>query len=139
MDVQSVGNIYQQLDKHNLVLLEQVYHQNVVFEDAAHRMEGWPELERYFQSLYSNVQRCEFDIQHAQQSGDMGFLTWVMTLEHPKLSKGKPVAVNGVSHLKFADGKVIYHRDYFDLGEMLYENLPILGSVIKSIKQRLGQ
>ncbi|HHF3063256.1 TPA: nuclear transport factor 2 family protein, partial [Vibrio diabolicus] len=24
-------------------------------------------------------------------------------------------------------------------GEMLYENLPLLGSVVKTIKQRLGQ
>jgi len=38
-----------------------------------------------------------------------------------------------MSHLKFADGKVISHRDYFDLGEMLYEHIPLLGGVIKSI------
>ena len=77
-------------------------------------------------------------IKEQQQVNDNGFLTWTMTLEHPKLQKGKTICVNGVSHLKFRDGQVIYHRDYFDLGEMLYENLPLLGSVIKAIKQRLG-
>ena len=40
MDIQSVGNIYQKLSKANLHLLEGVYHQDVVFEDAAHRLEG---------------------------------------------------------------------------------------------------
>ncbi|MEL7287824.1 MAG: nuclear transport factor 2 family protein, partial [Pseudomonadota bacterium] len=64
---------------------------------------------------------------------------WTMDLQHPKLQKGAPISVNGVSHLKFRDGQVIYHRDYFDLGEMLYENLPLLGSVVRTIKQRLGQ
>ncbi|HDY7901818.1 TPA: nuclear transport factor 2 family protein, partial [Vibrio vulnificus] len=53
--------------------------------------------------------------------------------------KGACVEVKGVSHLKFEAGKVIYHRDYFDLGEMLYENLPLLGGIIRAIKQRLGQ
>ncbi|KJY83210.1 transcriptional regulator [Vibrio galatheae] len=139
MDVQSVGAVYQQLNKSNLHLLSGVYHQDVVFEDAAHRLEGWSELERYFETLYTNVTRCEFNIIEHQQVADGGFLTWQMVLEHPRLSKGEMISVNGVSHLKFSQGKVIYHRDYFDLGEMLYENLPLLGSVIKTIKQRLGK
>ncbi|HGP4674712.1 TPA: nuclear transport factor 2 family protein, partial [Vibrio cholerae O1] len=41
--------------------------------------------------------------------------------------------------LHFAEGKVTYHRDYFDMGEMLYEQLPVLGQVIRAIKRRLGQ
>lgn len=139
MNVESVGQIYQQLSKDNLHLLNGVYHKDVVFEDSAHRLQGRQALQSYFDSLYTNVRRCDFDIKEQQQSGDSGFLTWSMSLEHPKLQKGKTVVVNGVSHLKFKDGRVIYHRDYFDLGEMLYENLPLLGSVIKTIKQRLGQ
>jgi len=139
MDVQKVGAVYQQLNKSSLHLLSDIYHQEVVFEDAAHRLEGWDALKSYFESLYANVKRCEFTIQDHQQTGDSGFLTWQMALEHPKLSKGSVIYVNGVSHLKFSQGRVIYHRDYFDLGEMLYENLPLLGSVIKTIKQRLGQ
>lgn len=139
MDVQTVSQVYQQLNKSNLHLLSDVYHQEVVFEDAAHRLEGWDALERYFDALYTNVKRCDFNIIEHQQSGDNGFITWQMALEHPKLSKGAVIQVNGVSHLKFYQGRVIYHRDYFDLGEMLYENLPVLGSVIKTIKQRLGQ
>ncbi|UPQ87024.1 nuclear transport factor 2 family protein [Vibrio sinaloensis] len=139
MDVQSVSQVYQQLNKSNLHLLSDVYHQQVVFEDAAHRLEGWQQLERYFETLYANVKRCDFNIIEHQQAGDSGFITWQMSLEHPKLSKGAVIQVNGVSHIKFHEGKVIYHRDYFDLGEMLYENLPVLGAIIKTIKQRLGQ
>lgn len=139
MNVASVGSVYQHLSKRNLYLLDDIYHEDVVFEDAAHRLEGWSALQQYFSSLYSNVHRCDFDIKEQQQVGDSGFLTWTMTLEHPKLKSGSQVQVNGVSHLKFYQGKVIYHRDYFDLGEMLYENLPLLGKVIKTIKQRLGQ
>ena len=35
-------------------------------------------------------------------------------------------------------GKVCQHRDYFDLGAMLYEQLPLLGPVVRTIKMRLG-
>jgi hypothetical protein len=62
-----------------------------------------------------------------------------MKLKHPKLNGGQPVEVNGVSQIRFSGDRVIYHRDYFDLGEMLYENIPLLGVVIRNIKQRLGK
>ncbi|CAH0526489.1 nuclear transport factor 2 family protein [Vibrio hippocampi] len=139
MDIEAVSEVYQKLNKDNLHLLEQIYHQDVVFEDSAHRLEGWQALSAYFESLYSNVIQCDFDITHSQQNGDSGFLTWNMRLQHPKLNSGKQVLVNGVSHIRFSEHRVIYHRDYFDLGEMLYENIPLLGFVIKNIKLRLGR
>ncbi len=139
MNISSVGDVYQQLNKHNLNMLESVYHQNVVFEDAAHRLEGWERLEQYFSALYKNVEHCQFVIEERHQSGQDGFLTWTMQLQHPKLKSGRLILVKGVSHMKFRDSKVIYHRDYFDLGEMLYEHLPVLGKIIIAIKTRLGQ
>ncbi|MFB9134418.1 nuclear transport factor 2 family protein [Vibrio olivae] len=139
MDINAVGDVYKQLNKHNLASLETVYHQNVIFEDAAHRLEGWQNLVQYFTTLYTNVEHCQFDIKEQHQVGEDGFLTWTMELQHPKLKSGQLIRVKGVSHMKFQDGRVIYHRDYFDLGEMLYEHLPVLGKVIKVIKARLGQ
>lgn len=139
MELRSVVDIYQQLSKDNLHLLDEIYHPDVVFEDAAHRLEGRTALYQYFQSLYTNVIRCDFVIHEHQQVDDTGFITWTMELRHPKLQGGSPILVNGASHLKFAEGQVIYHRDYFDLGEMLYENLPLLGAVVKIVKQRLSK
>lgn len=139
MDVQTVAQFYAQLNKHNLHTLQDIYHDDIVFEDAAHRIEGYSSLAEYFDSLYRNVERCDFAIHEQHQSGQNAFLTWTMHLQHPKLAGGRVVHVSGMSHLKFQDAKVIYHRDYFDLGEMLYEQLPLLGSVIRTIKRRLGQ
>lgn len=139
MNIETVSGIYQQLSRDNLHLLEAVYHKDIIFEDAAHRLEGWHDLSNYFESLYRNVYRCDFDIHTQQQVGDSGFLAWSMELQHPKLLGGDSILVNGVSHLKFESNKVIYHRDYFDLGEMVYENIPLLGSLIRTIKQGLGQ
>ena len=43
------------------------------------------------------------------------------------------------SYLKTRNGKIYYHRDYFDMGAMVYEQLPLLGRIVRKIKQRLGQ
>jgi len=139
MDIHTVARFYSELNKDNLSRFEEIYHSSIVFEDAAHRIEGYAALLSYFQNLYQNVDRCQFGIAEQYQCGSAGFLTWTMQLQHPRLAGGNQIDVKGISHLKFDDGKVVYHRDYFDLGEMLYEQLPLLGSVIRAIKQRLGQ
>ncbi|MGY0615681.1 nuclear transport factor 2 family protein [Vibrio sp. FJH11] len=139
MEIGTVVDLYHKLDKHNLHLLNEVYHPEVVFEDSAHRLEGRRALCEYFQTLYVNVTKCEFIIHEQQQVGDSGFITWSMELQHPKLKSNQPILVNGASHLKFSQEQVVYHRDYFDMGEMVYENLPLIGVLVKAVKQRLGQ
>ncbi|MCL9774355.1 nuclear transport factor 2 family protein [Vibrio methylphosphonaticus] len=138
MDINDVSRLYQQLDKQNLHLLKGIYHDHVVFEDPAHRVEGKTSLVAYFEELYTNVIKCDFDIEQQQQFESQGFLTWTMSLQHPKLNRGQPISVKGASHIQFEQGFVIYHRDYFDLGEMLYEHIVVLGGLIKGIKKRLG-
>ncbi|MDF4396056.1 nuclear transport factor 2 family protein, partial [Vibrio parahaemolyticus] len=44
MDVHTVAQFYSQLNKHNLETLQEIYHPNIVFEDAAHRIEGFVSL-----------------------------------------------------------------------------------------------
>ena len=47
--------------------------------------------------------------------------------------------MRGVSHLKLAaDGKVNYHRDYWDTGEELYMKLPVIGTVMRGLKRLLA-
>ncbi len=58
MDISDLVNVYQQLDKSNLHLLDTIYHEDIVFEDSAHRVVGLEALACYFDRLYSNVTRC---------------------------------------------------------------------------------
>lgn len=139
MDVERVVEVYQNLSKDNLSQLTALYDEHVIFEDPAHRLEGADTLLAYFKTLYTRVEHCAFIISASQQIGDQGFLTWTMSLAHPKLKSGQLISVQGVSQLKFSKGRIIYQRDYFDLGQLLYENLPVLGSLVRGIKKRFGQ
>ncbi|EOD81196.1 putative transcriptional regulator [Grimontia indica] len=132
-------SVYTSLRKDNLNSLDEIYSEDVVFEDPAHRIEGYGNLSRYFESMYTNVTDCRFDIHDHAVNGDVAFISWTMTLSHPKLEGGAERAVKGCTRLVLKEGRVVVHRDYFDLGEMLYEALPVLGSAVKMIKKRLGQ
>ena len=65
-----------------------------------------------------------------------GYLRWTMSYRHPRLKKGELIRVEGCSYLLW-NGKVHQHRDYFDAGALLYENLPLMGSAIRWLKGRL--
>lgn len=69
-----------------------------------------------------------------------GYVQWTMNYSHSAINKGKNITVQGATFVRFVEnGKVIYHQDYFDLGSMLYQHVPVLGSIIKSINRRLGK
>ncbi|MBL0520708.1 nuclear transport factor 2 family protein [Aeromonas enteropelogenes] len=131
--------LYQQLDRQQLHRLSEVYADEVIFIDPAHRIEGLAALSDYFAALYQRLAYCRFVITSQQQQGRQAWLGWTMTFSHPRLRGGKPVTVEGATRLEFdEEGKVCLHRDYFDLGAMLYEQLPLLGSLVRTIKGRLG-
>ncbi|WP_087025002.1 nuclear transport factor 2 family protein [Thaumasiovibrio subtropicus] len=132
-------DLYQRLDKDNIHLLKEVYDPDVVFVDPAHRIEGLAALEDYFESLYANLNYCEFDVHHFQEAAGKGYLHWTMRFSHPRLEKGEARSLEGCTMLTFAGDKVVKHQDFFDLGAMLYEAVPVVGSIIRHIKARLGQ
>jgi ketosteroid isomerase-like protein len=133
-------DVYQHLNSNNLDTLAEIYSDNIVFIDPAHTLNGLAHLREYFEKLYSGLDSIKFDFIDHQQQGDVAYVQWRMDLRHSRLQRGRPVSVEGVSRLEFdTKQKVKLHRDYFDLGEMLYENLPLIGRVILSIKKRLGQ
>lgn len=129
-------SVYKQLSTDNLHLLANVYDEDVVFIDPMHQIEGFDALSRYFESLYSNLSSCAFNITHFFVAEQQAAVYWQMTFSHRKLNKGKPVTVEGHSHIKGANGRVIYHRDYLDVGAMFYEHVPIVGSLVRLLKKR---
>jgi steroid delta-isomerase len=37
-----------------------------------------------------------------------------------------------------SDGRVLYHRDYWDAAGELYENLPVIGGLMRWLKQKMA-
>ncbi|MCG7497871.1 nuclear transport factor 2 family protein [Vibrio sp. Of7-15] len=131
--------IYSELRTDNLQTLESIYHPDVVFIDPLHRVEGFASLLASFKNSYTNILQCTFVIDHVFESGDEASVYWSMTFSHEKLNGKKPITVVGHSHLKARHDLVIFHRDYLDVGAMIYEHVPLLGVVIKSIKTKAGK
>ena len=127
--------VFQHLDKNSMHLIDEFYDENIQFYDPVGSIKGSKMMKKYYENLYKNVKSIRFDFSQFVESGDDIVGVWKMTLITDKLNGGQPIILDGNSVIKFKNGKAIYHRDYFDMGAFIYENVPVLGFIIKKIRQ----
>ena len=133
-------NTYRALNKDNLHRLKEIYAEDVRFIDPAHTINGLAQLRRYFGALYRDIDPPVFRFIHDLRVNEDAYVQWEMDFMHPRLNRGRIITISGSSYLRFnEDNKVCFHRDYFDLGAMLYEQLPVLGKLILFVKRGLGR
>ncbi|MFC4260441.1 nuclear transport factor 2 family protein [Marinobacter lacisalsi] len=132
--VERFQRLFNTLCAGNMAGLGDVYSPHVRFMDPFEAIEGLDELRAYFDKVYSNVTACRFIFGNVLISDNNACIEWTMHLTHPRLRRGREVTVQGISRLTIAEGRVEFHRDYFDAGELLYENLPVLGSAIRLVR-----
>lgn len=129
---------YNGLSSQNMQKLQQLYHADVSFIDPVHELHGRDALTDYFNHAYARLQQCKFCSLQQMEQGDHGFLSWQMQFSHSAISKNKTIIVQGCSVLRWQDGLIIYHRDYYDLSEMVFQHLPVLGWLTDKVKHRMA-
>ena len=97
---------------------------------------GLVELEDYFTSMCADLSDCRFEYLDEVVGERSAYIKWMMHFKHPRLGN-RLISVRGVSHLKLGE-KIEYHEDFYDMGAMLYDQLPLLGNVTRWLKMRLA-
>jgi len=134
--LQNFVDTYEKLSTDNLALLLDLYREDVEFRDPLHKISGIDALSGYFDGLYQNLASCQFTIFDVVYDESKAAVYWSMTYKHPKLNGGEEIHVEGSSFIKGSQDKVYFHRDYLDVGSMLYEHIPLLGAFIRWIKKK---
>ena len=116
--------------------LGEIYANDIVFRDPVHELRGLVVLEDYFTTLCADLNGCRFEYLDQVASDNAAYLKWVMHFKHPRLGN-QAIDVRGVSHIRWSE-KIEFHEDFYDLGAMLYERLPVLGNVTRWLKLRLA-
>lgn len=137
--IQKFSRFYTDLSSMKVDDLCSIYEKNVVFIDPIDTHHGIDSVKKYFSLLLQNTKHCQFTIHSTNKIGDNSVvIKWTMTYATKRLNGGNPVSVEGITWLDILDDKIILHRDYFDLGQMIYENVPLLGFFVKKVKGQLG-
>jgi len=133
--IENFQMVYQGLDSKNIGLVKTIYADDVLFIDPFHEVNGLPELMEYFSKLYRNLESCRFEFLKVFANSSSAMLTWNMEFSHQAF-RNRIVEVPGSTEIHF-DEKIHFHRDFFDAGKMIYENIPVLGSAIRYIKRQV--
>ena len=128
---------YQELHLDSLCRLHTIYSEQIVFKDPLHTIQGLNNITLYFEQMITNITHCRFAVDKIVTADDQAFVTWIMNFAHPKLNHGHSIELPGTSHLQFHD-TIFYQQDYYDLGHMIYEQIPILSYIIHKIKSRIS-
>lgn len=133
-------DFYSDLGESNLTTLDQLYIKDLTFKDPVQLVQGRDNLLRYLDHGLVNAIHCKFAIEIEMVDREQAFLVWQMRLQHEKLAGGREIQVPGTSHLLFAEESNLIkeHVDYYDLGAMVYEHVPVLGWVINKVRTKMG-
>ncbi|MCJ8290296.1 MAG: nuclear transport factor 2 family protein [Crocinitomicaceae bacterium] len=116
-------------------VLNEIYSDKVFFKDPIHEINGIKNLKSYFKKLNENLIQGSFIFTDETIVDKKAYLSWEMELKLKKPKKN--IKASGISVLTF-EQKITQHRDYFDAGELFYENIPLLGRIIRLLKKKLA-
>lgn len=135
---QKIRRIFNAFDPSKPELLAELYAESAVFQDPVTKVTGREKIRGYYSKAYRQVKEIKFEFGEMSESGDTIWAPWQMRLVVANLNGGKPFSVEGVSLLQFdSKDQLVFHRDYLDLGQMVYEKIPIFGKIIRTFKAML--
>jgi steroid Delta-isomerase len=139
--LERVEFFFTRISQSSLPQIRQLYAADAYFKDPFNEVTGIANIEKIFAHMFIQVKTPKFEIVSSIGNGSgqtpdtEAFLVWLFHWKEKEHAK----PIRGSSHIKFnQDGQVVYHRDYWDAAEELYETIPVLGGLMRWIKKKLA-
>jgi ketosteroid isomerase-like protein len=134
--IDRVRAYFESITPQSAARIDEIYTADAWFKDPFNEVRGAAAIRRIFEHMFEQVGSPRFVIREVVAQGSDAFMTWDFLFRSRRLGDREQV-VRGASHLKFADdGRVRYHRDYWDAAEELYEKLPLVGGLMRLLRRR---
>ena len=132
--LQRVIDFFESISPDSAHELSRIYTEDVWFKDPFNEVSGVAEVTRIFTHMFEQVDAPRFVVTKSVLQDEHAFLTWDFLFRMKRSATEQ--CIRGATHLRFAgDGRVAFHRDYWDAAEELYEKLPVLGSLMRWLKR----
>lgn len=138
--VDALTAFYEGLSAESVARFPEFYAEDAFFKDPFNEVRSVAAIQRIFAHMFRQVGEPRFVV-HEQVVADNGaMLVWEMHFRLPgRRGQGQVQVIRGVSHLKFdGQGKVVWHRDYWDAAEELYAKLPVIGWLMRFLQRKLA-
>lgn len=134
---------FEHLAPADVTQLNQWYTPEARFKDPFKRVQGVPEIQAIFQHMFEALENPRFVITNRIVQGDQCFVVWDFLFRYKTMQRGVDQHIHGGSHLVFKAGedgvwRIDLHRDYWDAAEEMYEKFPVIGSLMRWLKNKVN-
>lgn len=137
--VRHIIDYFETISPDSVQQLHQIYAPEAWFKDPFNQVQGIEKIEAIFAHMYVGLDQPVFKILHHQIQGQELFLTWDFIFKFKRINPQVEQVVHGASHLTLdQEGHIVRHRDYWDAAEEMYEKIPVLGSLMRFVKNKIN-
>ena len=130
---------WETVSRDRLAALDSVYAPGAYFRDPFNEVRGLAELARIFGHMYDTLEEPRFTIAETILEGDRAVLIWDFDFRVKAWKPDVVQRIHGLSVVRFgADGRVTYHRDYWDAAGELYAKLPVVGPLMRFLARKMA-
>lgn len=130
---------WQTLTPASVERLGEIYAENATFRDPFNDVAGLAAIKHIFADMFVRLHEPRFTIIETIEQEHGAILIWDFDFRVKALKPSLARRIHGSSRIRFgADGRVSYHRDYWDAAGELYEQLPVVGALMRWLKRRMA-
>ena len=124
---------FEQMKREDLVRLPDFFADQARFKDPFNDVTGIEQINKVFHHMFEVLDTPKFIIDEAVLESDVAYIKWNFT----GASNAKQLKLVGLSRVVFNDrGLVSEHVDYWDASEQFYMKLPVIGSILRFIRNK---
>jgi steroid delta-isomerase len=139
MNLDALIRFYNEFSPASVEKFADFYSADAWFKDPFNEVRGLPAIQRIFRHMFTQVDEPRFVVCESLTEGNTAMLVWEFHFRIRLWGTRRAQTMRGASHLRFdAEGKVSYHRDYWDTAEELYMKLPGLGTLMRGLRRALS-
>jgi steroid Delta-isomerase len=139
MNVDALIRYFHDLTPESVARLAEFYTEDAFFKDPFNDVRGVKAIQRIFEHMFEHVIEPRFVVTEKLANETGAVLVWQFHFGVRGWLRGQGQTIIGVSHLRFAeDGRIAYHRDYWDAAEEMYMKLPIIGTLMRILRRALS-
>jgi len=137
--LQDFVDYWQSLTPEKVAMLGDFYTEAAYFRDPFNAVTGIEPIRHIFADMFVRLDEPRFTIVETIEQEHSALLIWDFDFRIRTFRPDVPRRIHGTSHIRFSgDGRVEYHRDYWDAAGELYEQLPLVGGLMRFLRKRMA-
>ena len=132
---QAIVHWFESISPESLTSIDSIYGTQAHFRDPFNDVRGCSAIAAIYAHMFENLTSPRFVITDIIEQRQRVFMAWQFLFEW----RGQSFDIAGGTRFELdKQGLIVDHQDYWDVAQGLYEKLPLLGWLLKRLRQRMA-